>query len=195
MALSPGLLFLSGWEQILQDSSLSLTCTSNYLPAWSHFTVFLWPHCLHVGHHLKVSTWLPGCTSSFPARALDNLPSLVTQFSLCYQINSPETEVPKAESIAQIKQWPSVHEVPGSAPSTAKKKKKWSWNRSYKECPRKTRATNATSHVFILSFWQTKYPEKACTKHLLHFDPEIIPVKPWPWSRLLLSLDPAVDTC
>lgn len=124
MALSPGLLFLSGWEQILQDSSLSLTCTSNYLPAWSHFAVFLWPHCLHVGHHLKVSTWLPGCTSSFPARALDNLSSLVTQFSLCYQINSPETEVPKAESIAQIKQWPSVHEVPGSAPSTAKKKKK-----------------------------------------------------------------------
>lgn len=125
-------------------------------------------------------------------QVLNNLSSLATQFSLHYQVNSPETGVPKAERIAQIKQFLAVYKVPGSVPGTAKERA--AETEVPNNAPGKPEQQMLLPTYLFCHFCQSKYLEKVCSKHLLHFDPEIILVKSWPWSRHLLNLHLVVKT-
>ena len=107
MALSPGLLFLSGWERILHDSSFLLTLTSSESPAWSNLRVFTLttPSPLPNATASRLNTWTFHCLPSFQSWVLENFPSYgvfpamvfsqLAHLPVCHQLNPPKAEDPK----------------------------------------------------------------------------------------------------
>lgn len=77
MALSPGLLFLSGWGRISHDSSFLLTLTSSKSPAWSNLGAFplTTPSSLPNAAASWLNTWTFHCPPSFQTQVLENFPS------------------------------------------------------------------------------------------------------------------------